>query len=178
MTGSYSGGVSRRLHEGARERDSVDALAFFGCFTSWFANAQARFARAVGPISLDVTTGCVCVSTQTSGLLIAITQHGASLVVEVQGDCVDLLWSEDVAPRSTPGGWICALCSDVEAVTPAYPSLCELWRAHLFEAALTAFNDQLGTAHVLNVYSQTGATWVEASTRADPKATHVVAVQG
>ena len=91
----------------------------------------------------------------------ALTGRG-DLVVSVEwvGECWDFLFSAEVRPRKTAGGFVCSLC-EPEGKHRVFPNVEALYHDHIFRPFEEWVNTKLTVAQALALYrtDDAGATW-------------------
>ncbi len=95
-----------------------------------------------------------------------LSDHSLSVVIEYEGECLDMLISLDCVIKHGRAGYFCDLCEDYhsgtypgEEFTKVFPTRAEVWAADLFEPFLEWVNDKLAPARWLGLYGTEGATW-------------------
>ena len=86
-----------------------------------------------------------------------------------EGACWDFLFSEEVRPEKSHGGFVCAIC-ERESKHRIFPTLEALWLDHLFRPLEDWINTKLAVAQAVALYrtDHGGSTWARLVSASEP----------
>ena len=139
-------------------------------FLAWLVEGRSRLAVAikVGCSTPDVTEfGFASANPILAGSL--ATCGDLVISADWEGVCWDFLFSEEVRPEKSHGGFVCAIC-ERESKHRIFPTLEALWLDHLFRPLEDWINTKLAVAQAVALYrtDHGGSTWARLVSAGEP----------
>ena len=108
-------------------------------------------------------------------VLLHVARYGIDVSVEPDGQCWDLLYSDEVPPAASGDGVVCSLCDEPDR--KVYRDDEDLLREHQFEPLFRWLIDDFARAErlELGMVPGGGATWAELKRPGEPLGSQIVA---
>lgn len=142
---------------------------FNHAFAQWLRTDLDRAHRCWGAPDYRDDTVTLRLTRFAPHLVAHLSRHGVNVAVELEAECWDLLWCEDLVARDDLDGWRCSSCPEN---SPAYSSLEALWVAHLFDPLAAWIEHALEPAGALHINIIDGASWAALTDRAAAPGEH------